>query len=143
MSSQLPSGRIHYLDSIRGLAALSVAIYHFIGWKWHTTDAYHYAAFIFNGSDAVSFFFVLSGFVLSYPYLHFDRKIKYGRYVWKRILRLYPAYVVTILITAFYWHIDSWSLETLHAVIIENKHTRIWNFCTLENVHYNKIKFSF
>ncbi len=91
---------------------------------------------MFNGSDAVSFFFVLSGFVLSYPYLQFDRQIKYGRYVVKRILRLYPAYLITILIIASFWYRDSLILTTFQEVLLENKHTRIWNeLAMVLNVH--------
>ena len=56
--------RLEYLDSVRGIAALMVVFYHFIGWKWAEEPAFHLSSMIFNGSDAVSFFFVLSGLVL-------------------------------------------------------------------------------
>ena len=100
MSQQLnyKSGRIHYLDSIRGIAALLVVVSHFIGWKWADTLQFKLASFIFNGTEAVSFFFVLSGFVLSYSYVNSSRKVKPFQYLYRRVLRLYPAYIITILL---------------------------------------------
>ena len=91
------SARIHYLDSIRGIAAMMVVVMHFIGWKWNETLQFKLANIIFNGTEAVSFFFVLSGFVLSYSYLNSSRKINFAKYSYKRILRLYPAYIINIL----------------------------------------------
>lgn len=98
------SKRLEYLDSVRGIAAMMVVVYHFIGWKWGDYTKYHVASLIFNGSDAVSFFFVLSGFVLSYKYFHSDAKLNLPRYTYKRILRLYPAFIVTILFNFLYWN---------------------------------------
>jgi peptidoglycan/LPS O-acetylase OafA/YrhL len=97
------NSRIHYLDSIRGIAALMVVIMHFIGWKWGETLQFKLASFIFNGTEAVSFFFVLSGFVLSYTYVNTPRKIKPFRYLYKRVLRLYPAYIVNVLLLFLYY----------------------------------------
>ncbi len=72
-----------------------------------------------NGGTAVSMFFVLSGFVLNYSLNKFEWKGKY--YLWflfKRLLRLYPAFFFTILlISIFRWlgfdyrtfpHASSW-----------------------------------
>jgi peptidoglycan/LPS O-acetylase OafA/YrhL len=28
------SNRIDYLDSVRGIAAMMVVVYHYIGWRW-------------------------------------------------------------------------------------------------------------
>lgn len=95
--------RIHYLDSIRGIAALMVVVSHFIGWKWGDTLQFKLASFIFNGTEAVSFFFVLSGFVLSYSYVNTPRKIRPFKYLYTRILRLYPAYIVNILLLSIYF----------------------------------------
>ena len=99
--------RIEYLDSMRGIAALMVLIYHFIGWKWADQTNFHLASFIFNGSDAVSFFFVLSGFVLSYKYFHSTSQLNISNYIKKRILRLYPAYIIAVILNYFYWKSDS------------------------------------
>ncbi len=99
--------RLDYLDSVRGIAAMMVVVYHFIGWHWADYTKFHVASMVFNGADAVSFFFVLSGFVLSYKYFHSDREIRMGNYIYKRILRLYPAFIFTVLINYLYWNKDA------------------------------------
>lgn len=105
--------RLDYLDSVRGIAAMMVVIYHFIGWHWGDHTSYHLASIVFNGADAVSFFFVLSGFVLSYKYFHFDRDIHIKKYVFNRIMRLYPAFIITVILNYFYWMRDETFLHTL------------------------------
>lgn len=94
---------IGYLDSVRGIAALMVLFYHFIGWHWQN-NAVHIASMFFNGSDAVSFFFVLSGFVLSYKYLVLEHSLDLRKFYINRIFRLMPAYMFVVLIQALYWN---------------------------------------
>jgi len=48
------------------------------------------------GHEAVLFFFVLSGFVLSLPYLGAREAVPYWLYLTKRILRIYPPYFVAV-----------------------------------------------
>jgi len=75
--SSLPEGRFQrltFLDSIRGLAALSVVWSHFAlgyGALVPVQTAFEQTPFhlFWDGSAAVSMFFVLSGFVLSLKYL--------------------------------------------------------------------------
>ena len=81
-----------------------VVFYHFMGARWAWTREFNYASMIFNGSDAVSFFFVLSGFVLSFKYLQADVKLNIRAYTYKRFLRLYPAYLITVLANYLYMH---------------------------------------
>lgn len=78
----------------RFLLALFVITYHF---GLHLPFAQHpwFKEFFHQGAVAVSFFFFLSGFVLSYKY---TQPVKSISFYWKRILRLYPVYVVTFLI---------------------------------------------
>lgn len=120
--------RIDYLDSVRGIAAMMVVIYHYIGWHWGKEKAYHLASMIFNGSDAVSFFFVLSGFVLSFKYLHSNHGIDLGYYTYKRILRLYPAFIVTVLINFVYWNRDMVLDGDIIGIIIQffKNPNRLW-----------------
>lgn len=106
------TSRIQYLDSIRGIAAMIVVVFHFMAWRWGDTLQFNIAAFVFNGTEAVSFFFVLSGFVLSYSYVNSSRKIEFGRYLYKRILRLYPAYVLNILLL-FIYDLRDYSFESI------------------------------
>jgi peptidoglycan/LPS O-acetylase OafA/YrhL len=98
--------RIHYLDSARGLAALSVVIYHCIGGygqqQLFGKTEEHIALAIINGGDAVSFFFVLSGFVLSYRYFTTDTIPDYPKYIISRLFRLYPAFWFMIIVFSIY-----------------------------------------
>jgi peptidoglycan/LPS O-acetylase OafA/YrhL len=81
------------LDGLRGLAALSVMIFHFFccappGWG-------SAVSWIPRGTPAVDLFFVLSAFVLARSLIYEPQT--YGSFVWRRILRLYPAYWVTLV----------------------------------------------
>lgn len=131
--------RIEYLDSIRGIAAFMVVIYHFIGWRWGDYTTYHAASIVFNGSDAVSFFFVLSGLVLSYKYFHTDAELNLPRYTYKRILRLYPAFIVTILINYFYWNrgmiMDGQWLGIMKDMFLENRKGLWQELVMVRNAH--------
>lgn len=84
------------LDAIRGVAAISVMLYHF-------------SPFLADGKVlpssylAVDLFFLLSGFVIAHAY---DRKIEngmgFGTFVAIRLIRLYPLYLAGTLLGFFY-----------------------------------------
>lgn len=105
--------RINYLDSLRGIAALMVVIYHANCWLDFTKDKFiqsttpsHILNIFFSGNTAVALFFVLSGFVLSLKYVNKstdksrDESIKFhlGEFLIKRIFRLYPAFWAVLVI---------------------------------------------
>jgi len=75
LNNELPVERhIPCLDSVRGLAALSVLLGHIAGsfeWPWivRLFSETPYLNIPFEGKSAVTMFFVLSGFVLSFPYV--------------------------------------------------------------------------
>ena len=89
------SKRIDSLDALRGLAALAVC------WK-HLTDSFALPRFLqvsgMYGWLGVEVFFVISGFVIPYT-LHKSgyRVGQYFTFVWKRIVRLEPPYLLSIL----------------------------------------------
>ena len=100
--------RFHYLDSMRGLAALSVMLSHFCGNytipiapELFSNTLLH---FWWDGFAAVSFFFVLSGFVLSYGSM-LSKKPKvdsvkgFGAYLVARICRLHIAFLVLMIVS--------------------------------------------
>ena len=49
----------------------------------------------FTGS-AVMLFFVISGFCIHYPYAAGKRALQFKSYAVRRLLRIYPAYLVTV-----------------------------------------------
>lgn len=96
--------RLDYLDSSRGLAALSVVLSHFFG-------AYGLLTFLipfndtslhifWHGEGAVTYFYVLSGYVLSVSY--FKNKslidnLNIQAYLVKRVFRIFPVFLFTLL----------------------------------------------
>jgi len=89
--------RIEQLDSFRGIGAMSVLICHAIPLLTIplTADKLLKATGVLNGHGFLMLFFVLSGFVLSLPFLKND-KIEYTSYIIKRLFRIYVPYIVAI-----------------------------------------------
>lgn len=99
VSARNNNGKFHVLDSLRGVAALSIAYLHFgIG--------------SFGGGYlAVDFFFVLSGFILAYSY-HDETRLSRspGQFVINRIARLYPLHIFTLILFALVFYLDKGDL---------------------------------
>ncbi|KKT40427.1 hypothetical protein A3K29_03440 [Candidatus Collierbacteria bacterium RIFOXYB2_FULL_46_14] len=114
------NGRLTKLDGLRGILSLIVALNH--SFLVVAIPAYanvwgqNYLTFtnlqaklqqlfmlIGNGGAAVTMFFILSGLVLGQSMSRVNLTVRgfLGFYL-KRLLRLYPVYVVVILITAIY-----------------------------------------
>lgn len=114
---------IKQLESLRGIAALMVALSHCLIvfavnqdpmiwetrlWETQGTQAFLTRLLLIpcNGGAAVTVFFVLSGYVLG---LSLDRKprqlLSYLAFYVKRIFRIYPAYLVclTLIILSIMW----------------------------------------
>ncbi|WP_283744066.1 acyltransferase [Sideroxydans sp. CL21] len=86
--------RYAFLDGIRGMAAIFVL-------TLHTQDFWH--IHFFRGYLAVDLFFILSGFVIAYAY---DEKLKCDKisapkFLLIRLIRLYPVYLLSLLLCSF------------------------------------------
>ncbi len=104
--------RFTVLDSLRGLAALAVVFWHLaltlldapagspyrlgaeLTGYWRLSPLYPLMA----GREAVIIFFILSGFVLSLPWVRGGR-VPYGPYFIKRVCRIYLPYLATVALT--------------------------------------------
>jgi peptidoglycan/LPS O-acetylase OafA/YrhL len=100
--SHVAPRRFITLDAMRGVAAITVMLFHyFVG------TSYHIFA---HGFYAVDFFFVLSGVVLTHSYaMKIRGQMPFAQYITARIIRLYPLYIVGTMLGAsllpFYmWH---------------------------------------
>ncbi|RAN78523.1 acyltransferase [Bacillus sp. SRB_331] len=96
---QFMSKRIKELDSIRGLAALTVVFGHFCLMLPSLPNSIKFSPlrFLWAGGEAVIVFYVLSGFVLSMALYH--SKTNYWGYLIKRFVRIYIPYYFWIIIT--------------------------------------------
>ncbi|MGM0569094.1 acyltransferase family protein [Marinobacter sp.] len=82
------------LESLRGLAAVMVVLYH-SPFRFADTSA----AIITNSYLFVDLFFVLSGFVMAYAYGDRIRSgMGFGEYIALRLGRLYPLHLFTLLL---------------------------------------------
>ena len=104
------------IDYLRGLAALGVAIYHvriplWIGWHDITAqpERFTIADRVFGWLSApvpfmgnlVMLFFVISGFCIHWPLAGNDRGLKLPAYASRRFFRIYPSYLVAVLVSWF------------------------------------------
>jgi peptidoglycan/LPS O-acetylase OafA/YrhL len=103
--------RFHELDSMRGLAAIIVLFHHFIHMFYPAllTGTGLVSVLIYpliGGHESVMFFFLLSGFVLSLPFLR-GKSQSYSVFVRRRILRIYGPYLGALVLAVAgcaLWH---------------------------------------
>ncbi|MYW23701.1 acyltransferase family protein [Bacillus thuringiensis] len=141
------SKRIKELDSIRGLAALTVVFGHFCLMLPSFPNSIKFSPlrFLWAGGEAVIVFYVLSGFVLSMALYH--SKTNYWGYLIKRFVRIYIPYYFWIIVTFVLfilfssyevvglrdWFYDRWQgpitkLDILnHFVLLNNFFTENYN----------------
>lgn len=87
--------RLESLTIFRFIAALIVINFHF------GKTLYDWPRILIAGSEMVTFFFVLSGFVMSYSYLPKER-IKMSEFWTNRIKRLAPAYYAALILSLLF-----------------------------------------
>lgn len=106
------SSHIGVLTGLRGWAALWVYFYHlwvFAGPRPLIVEmggvSLNLTPFMSVGGAGVSIFFVLSGFLLALPFAEWQlgqrARPALGRYLFRRVLRVFPAYYVQLAILLF------------------------------------------
>jgi len=100
--------RFAQLDALRGLAALTVLFSHIVLFLVPSsmggvlygalTKTYSPFQIFVNGHSAVILFFVLSGFVLSLPWLDGGKQQPYFGYLTKRFFRIYVPYLFSFFV---------------------------------------------
>lgn len=95
-------GYITGFDSIRGVAALLVAVFHFHGFLLPDLELGPFGPLVAKGYLAVDLFFILSGFVLCHVYADaFERGVDRAGlvpFVVARFARTYPLHAVTLAV---------------------------------------------
>lgn len=94
--------RYEILDGLRGVAALTVIIFHL----FETYSKGPVFQIVNHGYLAVDFFFVLSGFVVGYAYDDRWDKMSIGSFFKRRLIRLHPMVVVSTLIGASFFYLQ-------------------------------------
>ncbi len=116
------------LESLRGVAALMVAIGHSFlvlemsGPLWRLVKA---SFIVFNGRAAVTLFFVMSGYVLGLSLKRSREPFWRGTltFMFRRFFRIYPALIVTTLVFYLFLHLGwtepalSWGSNWFHLVM--------------------------
>ena len=105
------------LDSFRAVGALAVLTTHAAFWSGEYTRDGAWGTFLARLDVGVAIFFVLSGFLLTRPYLLRAAAGRpapsTGRYLWKRALRILPVYAVAVTVALVFIHANrSLSNET-------------------------------
>jgi peptidoglycan/LPS O-acetylase OafA/YrhL len=117
LSASTSSGEVYCISYLRGLAALGVVLYHvridlWVGFNALKDEPHLGGAFdrivawlslptIFMGSG-VMLFFVISGFCIHAPYAGpKGKKLDLQEYAVRRLFRIYPPYLVAILVAFF------------------------------------------
>jgi peptidoglycan/LPS O-acetylase OafA/YrhL len=125
--------RFYELDSLRGVAALTVVFHHFS--RLCSPRIVHLLErtplrLLVAGYQAVILFFLLSGFVLTLPYKK-NPRLDYGPFLLKRVCRIYLPYLAALALAVFcdmhfsthahldnYWINWTWSAPvTTHLVV--------------------------
>jgi len=107
----------HYpiLDGLRGVAAIIVVIFHIF--EAHSAGPLYQV--VNHGYLAVDFFFLLSGFVISYAYDDRWGKLTVCEFFKRRLVRLHPLVIVGMVIGAiFFYFQDSAVFPAIHTVAV-------------------------
>lgn len=102
--------RLYQLDALRGIGALTVVLYHLqIVWSQENPPASPAARFLLRqvspfGTEAIMFFFLLSGFVLSLSAIEGKRQDWFD-FVVRRIFRIYVPYLgaLAVAVAGAWW----------------------------------------
>lgn len=106
------AGHLPEFESLRGIAILLVFCFHYLGklYGHGASEGMPTAlALLFCGDVGVTLFFVLSGFLLSRPFLQ-GAPLNLGAYFMRRALRILPMFYLVVLLAAL------WSGQWLQAL---------------------------
>lgn len=97
--------RINELDSLRGIAAISVMLFHYTTKydEWFMHVKLNYSFNFVHGQYGVQLFFMISGFVI---YMTLLKASSVKMFVQKRAQRLYPAYITAVFFTFLVIHLS-------------------------------------
>lgn len=96
---------VRFFGSLNGLRCLCIALV-----LWHHSPIWGSLAdpalILTRGFVGVDFFFVLSGFLITTLFLREEERngaISLKGFYWRRILRIFPVYMLLVTLISFYW----------------------------------------
>jgi len=94
---------IPIINGLRGLASLSVVLFHFVNTTWgYVTNETVKDVFWF-GCKGINLFFIISGIVIPLSMIKSKYKVAgFGRFILKRFIRIEPPYLVAVAIVVSY-----------------------------------------
>ncbi len=105
----------HYkiLDGLRGVAAVIVVMFHLA----EPLSGSRFDNVVNHGYLAVDFFFLLSGFVIGYAYDDRWKKLTFGAFMKRRLIRLQPLVILGMTLGAIgFYFTDSTIWPLIHTV---------------------------
>ncbi|MFB9077907.1 acyltransferase family protein [Flavobacterium procerum] len=124
--------RYNYLEGLRGYMALWVFFYHASGFLPQTKTQNKFLSFFSDASLPVIVFIILSGFV---THLLLQKNESYFVFLKRRALRLFPIYLVCLIISLL---LLKFSLNTLEQIPFES--SKIYGRIKLIETYYNSNK---
>jgi len=94
-----PNKRLDQLTFTRFIAALSVVLFH----GGRDLGILKYLPMLSSGPTAVSYFYVLSGFVMALVYYRPGKSFQVKDYWLARFSRIYPVYIFSFALTCIYY----------------------------------------
>lgn len=109
-SAPASEGRVTVIDSLRGIASLAVCWYHLVFTSGSFLGGSLVAGLLRdsarNGWVGVEIFFVISGFVIPLAlYRSQYTPRSFGAFMLKRIVRLEPPYLVSVVLCVVLWYV--------------------------------------
>ena len=116
---------IRALTGLRGIAALYVVAFHYLGGLSFSNPM---TTLFAHGYLAVDLFLILSGFVMALNYAAaFTADFSFStylRFLWRRIARIYPLYIVMTLVSSLFFYFGIYKLapfeKSLTTVVVLN-----------------------
>ncbi len=114
--------RFYTLDSLRGMAALLIALFHYIRHFLNgsiSPDSWLHVLYV-HGWRMVDLFFCLSGFIFFWKYSNaiYEKSIRFKKFIYLRFSRVYPLHFVTLIIVGacqfFIYQLDGEYFITSH-----------------------------
>ena len=141
------STQVNFIVSLRAIAALMVCFFHFSDHQSEHGSLYPADSLVrqvgYYGHHGVNVFFVISGFVIPLSMYYGKYTIQsFGRFIAKRMVRLHPPFILSMLLYAFmefvYWFNGDYTIIFDWLRIISNFFltARIFGYAWFQDVYW-------